>query len=63
MMSAPLERILVETDSPLWIKSLNRQSEPADVLLTLKDLSELKGLPIGDVEEATTRNAETLFNL
>jgi TatD DNase family protein len=63
MIMAPLERILVETDSPVWIKSLNRQSEPADVLLTLKHLSDLKGLPMGDVEEVTMRNAETLFNL
>jgi TatD DNase family protein len=60
---APLERILVETDSPVWIKSLNRPSEPADVLFTLRHLAELKGLPLGDVEAATTRNAETLFNL
>ena len=45
MMRAPLERILVETDSPVWIKSLNRPSEPTDVLLTFRHLSELKGLP------------------
>jgi len=63
MMKAPLESILVETDSPVWIKSLKRQSEPADVLLTLKHLSELKGVPVEDVERATTRNAETLFKL
>jgi TatD DNase family protein len=63
MAKAPLERILVETDSPVWIKALSRQSEPADVLLTLRHLSELKGLPMEDVERATTRNAETLFRL
>jgi TatD DNase family protein len=63
MVRAPLERILVETDSPVWIKSLNRASEPADVLLTLRHLAELKGLPVGDVEATTTRNAETLFRV
>jgi TatD DNase family protein len=63
MEKAPLERILVETDSPVWIKSLNRPSEPADVLLTLRGLAGLKGLPVGDVEAATTRCAETLFRL
>jgi TatD DNase family protein len=63
IVKAPLERILVETDSPVWIKSLNRPSEPADVLFTLKHLAELGGLPLGDVEAATTRNAETLFKL
>jgi TatD DNase family protein len=63
MAKAPLERILVETDSPVWIKSLGRASEPADVHLTLRHLAELKGLPLGDIEAATTRNAETLFRL
>ena len=63
MAKAPLDRILIETDSPVWIKSLRRESEPADVQLTLRHLAELKGLPIADVDAATTRNAETLFNL
>jgi TatD DNase family protein len=63
MVEAPLERVLIETDSPVWIKSLNRPSEPCDVLLTLRHLSVLKGLPESEVEAATTRNAETLFRL
>ncbi len=61
--AAPLERILVETDSPVWIKSQNRPSEPIDVKYTLRFLSELKGLPLPDVEKTTTGNAETLFNI
>ena len=63
MEKTPLERILVETDSPVWIRSEGRASEPADVLLTLRHLADLKGLPLGDVEAATTGNAETLFKL
>ena len=63
MEKTPLERILVETDSPVWIRSQNRASEPTDVLLTLMHLASLKELPFGDVEAATTRNAETLFKL
>jgi len=63
MVETPLERILIETDSPVWIKSLNRSSEPSDVLMTLRHLSELKGLPQAEVEAVTTRNAETLFRL
>jgi TatD DNase family protein len=61
MVKAPLDRILVETDSPVWIKSQNRSSEPADVQFTLRHLANLERLPIEDVEAATTRNAETLF--
>jgi TatD DNase family protein len=60
---APLERILIETDSPVYIRSLGRASEPADVRITLRHLAEVKGLPEDDVAEATTRNAETLFSL
>ena len=63
MAKAPLDRILIETDSPVWIKSLGRESEPADVQLTLRHLAELKGLPMADVDVTTTRNAETLFKL
>jgi TatD DNase family protein len=63
MERAPLERILVETDSPVWIRSLSRSSEPADVVLTLRHLAALKGLPVGGVEAATTRNAKTLFRV
>jgi TatD DNase family protein len=63
MAKAPLERIIIETDSPVWIKSLGRESEPADVQLTLRHLAELKGLTVADVDAVTTRNAETLFNL
>ena len=63
MAKAPLDRILVETDSPVWVKSLDRPSEPADVQMTLRHLAGLKGLPVGDVEASTTGNAETLFRL
>jgi Tat protein secretion system quality control protein TatD with DNase activity len=63
MERAPLERILVETDSPVWIKSLNRPSEPMDVQLTIDHLAELKGLPREDVKATTTKNAEALFRL
>jgi TatD DNase family protein len=54
---------LIETDSPVYIRSLARPSEPADVAITLRHLAEIKGLPPEDVAEATTRNAETLFSL
>jgi TatD DNase family protein len=63
MANTPIERILVETDSPVWIKSQNRPSEPADVLMTIKHLVDLKGLSKEDVVEATSRNAITLFKI
>ncbi len=62
MSEAPLDRILVETDSPVYIRNQQRQSEPADVLLTIRHLAQLKGLSEEETAEATTANAETLFN-
>lgn len=58
---APLERILIETDSPVVYRG--SPSEPADLVRTLKALSELKGLPLEDVARATTRNAQELFKI
>jgi TatD DNase family protein len=58
---APLERILVETDSPVYLRGLDRPSEPADVTETVRLLAEAKGLPAEDVAEAATRNAAELF--
>jgi TatD DNase family protein len=58
---APLESILIETDSPVEYRG--SPSEPADLLRTLKALSELKGLPHEDVAQATTRNAQKLFGI
>lgn len=61
LTKAPMESILIETDSPVIYRGT--QSEPADLVRTLKALSQLKGLPIEDVAEATTRNAEKLFGI
>ncbi len=63
MLEAPLERILVETDSPVYLRSLDRQSSPLDVVRVVDALAELKGLDAGEVARVTTRNAERLFGL
>lgn len=59
----PLERLLVETDSPVYMRDLGRMSEPADVWLTVEAVSLLKGVEPGEVARVSTRNAETLFRL
>ncbi|MCX6642432.1 MAG: TatD family hydrolase [Candidatus Bathyarchaeota archaeon] len=63
MSNTPIERILVETDSPVWIRGIERTSEPSDVALTVKHLAALKEMPIEDVAEMTWLNAKKLFNL
>ncbi len=63
LAEAPMERILVETDSPVHLRRLGRRSEPADVWLTVHALAGLKGMEPGEVAGIATRNTETLFRV
>jgi len=60
---APLERLLVETDSPVHLRGLGRVSEPADVALTVEAVARIKGLEPEEVARVSSRNAEALFRL
>jgi len=61
LAEAPLESIVIETDSP--VSYHGKRAEPADILLTLRSLADLKGIPEEEVAEVTTRNAERFFGL
>ena len=61
MISAPLERILVETDSP--VEYQGRISEPADLMTTLEELSRLKGMDLVETRKITTANAKHFFGI
>ena len=61
LQEAPLERILLETDSPVEYRG--RPSEPGDLPLVARALAELKDVSLEEVVEATTRNAERLFRI
>ena len=63
MEETPIERILVETDSPVYLRNLGRRSTPVDVKLVVDALAELKGMDPGEVSRITTRNIERLFRL
>lgn len=58
---APIERILIETDSP--VSYHGTPAEPADLLRTLKSLAELKGVSEEEVARATRLNAERFFRI
>ena len=62
---APLERILVETDSPYLTPPpfRGKRNEPRHVAITARRVAELRGMPFEDLAEATWRNAATLFRL
>ncbi len=62
---APLDRILIETDSPYLSPEPHRgqRNEPAHVHLVAERLADLRGLPLTELAQATTANAERLFGL
>jgi TatD DNase family protein len=59
--AAPIERILVETDSP--VEYQGKISEPADLIFTLKELSRTRSMDIEEVRRITTSNAKEFFGL
>ena len=62
---APLEKILIETDSPYLAPEPHRgkRNEPIYVEYVAEKIAELKGLTKDEVIEATWQNAERIFNL
>ena len=61
----PLNRILVETDSPYLapVPHRGKKCEPSMVKLTAMKIAEIKGLSLDEVALATTQNAEKVFKL
>jgi TatD DNase family protein len=60
---APLERLMVETDSPYLapVPHRGKKNEPAFVVETARRVAELKGLTLEALAEATTANAVRVF--
>jgi TatD DNase family protein len=59
----PLDQILLETDSPVFLRNENRMSEPIDLYVTLRALAKLKDVSEDYVAEVIRRNTENLFHL
>lgn len=60
----PMERILIETDSPYLapVPHRGKTNSPAYVPHVAAQVAEIKGLPVQAVAEATSRNFERLFS-
>jgi TatD DNase family protein len=61
---APLERMLLETDSPVVYRrgsEFEYAARPADVVRSLRGAAKLKGLSEAQIAEITTANALKLF--
>jgi TatD DNase family protein len=61
----PLDRLLVETDSPYLSPHPHRgeSNEPARVALTAGRLAQLRDLSVAELAEITTNNARSLFRI
>lgn len=59
----PLDRIVVETDSPYLAPAPHRgdRNEPAYVRHVADRLAEIKGRPLEEVEHITTQNARAIY--
>lgn len=61
----PIERIVVETDSPFLtpVPKRGSRNEPSHVIMVARFIAELKGIPLDKIEDQTTKNAESIFKL
>ena len=61
----PLDRLLVETDSPYLTPHpfRGKMNEPARVALTAAKVAELRGLSFAELATVSTKNARDLFRL
>lgn len=61
----PLERILIETDSPYLapVPLRGKKCEPAMVRHTAEKLAEVRGITLEALAKATTKNAKAVFQI
>ena len=61
----PMEYLVLETDAPYLppVPYRGKTNEPAYMLEVAKKLADIKSLPLHEIAEITTRNAERLFGL
>jgi TatD DNase family protein len=64
-LEVPLERILIETDSPYLapLPHRGKRNEPAFVRETARKIGELRGLTVEEVGQRTSRNFYNFFKL
>ena len=62
--SIPLEKLLIETDSPFLapIPMRGKKNEPSFIKYTLDKLSNLKNITVERMSDITTNNFHKLFN-
>ena len=63
--AVPLDRLLVETDSPYLTPQpfRGKRNEPAHVRLVAEEIANLRDISLVELAEATTANVRRLFNI
>ena len=63
--SIPIDRVLIETDSPYLspYPFRGRCNEPSRIIWTAQCLAEIRGLSLSELARVTTQNARQLFSL
>nr|WP_320024501.1 TatD family hydrolase [uncultured Acetobacterium sp.] len=61
----PLDRLLVETDSPYLTPTPHRgkRNEPAYVRFVAAEIARIRGISLEEIEEITTQNAKKVFGI
>jgi TatD DNase family protein len=61
----PLERMLIETDTPFLtpVPFRGKENEPAYVVKIAEMIASLRGVELGEVAEATTKNFQEIFQV
>ncbi len=61
--ATPLERMVLESDSPVLAPNPMERNEPSNITVSVKYLADLKGVDPEDLAEITTENALTAYRL
>lgn len=63
--SVPLDRLLLETDAPYLtpVPFRGKENQPAYVKYVAEEIAKLRGITFDEVADATSKNAEFVFNI
>jgi len=65
LKSVPLEKILIETDSPYLspVPKRGKRNEPSYTKWIVEKIADIKNVPVQEVETVTSQAAKTLYNI